>query len=343
MEGMELALVPVGRARLGRGVGRRLWALPLAVVAVVVSVALIPRPARSEPDFGQIAVLIEQRDFPRAETELGQLERDHAGDPRLAQLRGRLLAARAKGELEQGAVPEAARLYNSSDAVRFAPIRTLIDAGRWAEAQAAIVALPPIDRASATIRLYQTEVWIGLGEFHYQRRECQAALEHFQQAYRSWPGHPVVRARYTELTTNFQACVNEATARAQAAEQAFLARQAWAARQAQLAAQPNPALPTEGAAGAVNGAILRAPGLTVYVVDAESQAIVQRIREGLRAAEREAAHAGAPGQGPASHQGSPYAGRAIGLTDSLLAAVIGLLLIVSIQLAVLNRRLRRRP
>ena len=78
-------------------------------------------------------------------------------------------------------------------------VRELLARRALDEADTEVLRLLALDPTSATLQLYQTEIWIARADDMYTGRRYRSAFALYEKAYRRWPSHPVVRARYLEL------------------------------------------------------------------------------------------------------------------------------------------------
>ena len=78
-------------------------------------------------------------------------------------------------------------------------IRSLINFGKYQEAGEILKPLLENNPTDVTLGLFQTEIWIGIGENLYQRKQYKSAFPYFSKAFEAWPSHPLLRSRYEEL------------------------------------------------------------------------------------------------------------------------------------------------
>ncbi len=79
-------------------------------------------------------------------------------------------------------------------------IKDLIDRKQVKEAQRQIDILRSQNENDPTLELYQTEVWIQIGEKNYRESNLKTAFENFKKAYEVYPSNPLVNSRYKELS-----------------------------------------------------------------------------------------------------------------------------------------------
>ncbi|PJZ77415.1 tetratricopeptide repeat protein [Leptospira neocaledonica] len=78
-------------------------------------------------------------------------------------------------------------------------IRSLINFGKYQEAEEILKPLLENNPTDVTLGLFQTEIWIGIGESLYQRKQYKSSFPYFSKAFDAWPSHPLLRSRYEEL------------------------------------------------------------------------------------------------------------------------------------------------
>jgi len=78
-------------------------------------------------------------------------------------------------------------------------IRELLRQNNTSGAQKEISRLIAKNENDPTLSLYQTEVWIQIGERNYNGGNYKTAYEYFRRANNFWPNHPLVQMRYKEL------------------------------------------------------------------------------------------------------------------------------------------------
>ncbi|MCR1795525.1 M48 family metallopeptidase, partial [Leptospira sp. id769339] len=78
-------------------------------------------------------------------------------------------------------------------------IRSLINSGKYQEAGEVLKPLLENNPTDVTLGLFQTEIWIGIGESLYQKKQYKSAFPYFSKAFEAWPSHPLLRSRYEEL------------------------------------------------------------------------------------------------------------------------------------------------
>ncbi len=79
-------------------------------------------------------------------------------------------------------------------------IKDLIDRKQVKEAQRQIDILRFQNENDPTLELYQTEIWIQVGEKNYRESNLKTAFENFKKAYEVYPSNPLVNSRYKELS-----------------------------------------------------------------------------------------------------------------------------------------------
>ncbi|MGJ4787071.1 tetratricopeptide repeat protein [Leptospira koniambonensis] len=89
-------------------------------------------------------------------------------------------------------------LSSEEDSVQ-SQIRSLINFGKYQEAGEILKPLLENNPTDVTLGLFQTEIWIGIGEDLYQKKQYKSAFTYFSKAFDTWPSHPIVRSRMTEL------------------------------------------------------------------------------------------------------------------------------------------------
>ncbi|EPG64445.1 hypothetical protein LEP1GSC061_3606 [Leptospira wolffii serovar Khorat str. Khorat-H2] len=89
-------------------------------------------------------------------------------------------------------------LSSEEDSVQ-SQIRNLINFGKYQEAGEILKPLLENNPADVTLGLFQTEIWIGIGENLYQKKQYKSAFPYFSKAFDAWPSHPLLRSRYEEL------------------------------------------------------------------------------------------------------------------------------------------------
>lgn len=82
----------------------------------------------------------------------------------------------------------------------FQYIKDLIDRKQVREAQRQIDILRAQNENDPTLELYQTEIWIQIGEKKYRENNFKTAFENFKKAYEVYPSNPLVNSRYKELS-----------------------------------------------------------------------------------------------------------------------------------------------
>ncbi|MEI1276776.1 tetratricopeptide repeat protein [Leptospira venezuelensis] len=89
-------------------------------------------------------------------------------------------------------------LSSEDDSVQ-SQIRSLINFGKYQEAGEILKPLLENNPTDVTLGLFQTEIWIGIGENLYQKKQYKSAFPYFSKAFEAWPSHPLLRSRYEEL------------------------------------------------------------------------------------------------------------------------------------------------
>ncbi|TGL49338.1 tetratricopeptide repeat protein [Leptospira wolffii] len=89
-------------------------------------------------------------------------------------------------------------LSSEEDTVQ-SQIRSLINSGKYQEAGEILKPLLENNPTDVTLGLFQTEIWIGIGENLYQKKQYKSAFPYFSKAFDAWPSHPLLRSRYEEL------------------------------------------------------------------------------------------------------------------------------------------------
>ncbi|HMY66915.1 MAG TPA: tetratricopeptide repeat protein [Leptospiraceae bacterium] len=83
--------------------------------------------------------------------------------------------------------------------IKYPEIKTLILENRFDAAQKLLDASAGTETGSASLELYQTEIWIGRANSLYESGKKKSAFEYYELAYQKWPNHPTVYQRYNEL------------------------------------------------------------------------------------------------------------------------------------------------
>ncbi|TGM12035.1 hypothetical protein EHQ81_01545 [Leptospira selangorensis] len=89
-------------------------------------------------------------------------------------------------------------MFSEEDSVQ-SQIRSLINSGKYQEAGEVLKPLLENNPTDVTLGLFQTEIWIGVGESLYQKKQYKSAFPYFSKAFEAWPSHPLLRSRYEEL------------------------------------------------------------------------------------------------------------------------------------------------
>jgi len=171
-----------------------------ALNTLVIAMIVVPHfgPIIAHP-FEELRSYLATNDIGRAEQELQRLRPSYASENELQRLEAEILRRKGKDQLLEGDVRAAAASIARSRSIDFPEIRAALAARNWSRAAGLYALLSQEEKSDPAGRLLLAELRIGQGEDAYQAKQLFKAREFYREAFRLWPGHPLVYRRYHEL------------------------------------------------------------------------------------------------------------------------------------------------